>query len=88
MVFEKLGFNEPGTRDVKEEVNTEEFTTLYESIERARQAWRDAIGMFDEATEKDNIDALIHKINACEREYIHLLKLARREGISVIPDIK
>ena len=78
----KLGRKEAGVEAKDCEI------TLYESIETARQAWQDAKIMFDHETEKDKIDALIHKIDAYEREYIHLLKLARREGISVFPDIK
>ena len=90
-MLERLNFK--GLRRKKEARKEEDAAeaagvALYESIEQARKAWEDAKRMFEFATEKDNIDALIHKMDACEREYIHLLKLARCESISVFPDVK
>lgn len=61
--------------------------TLLEAIEEAQKDWQYAKRMYQEATDKDNIDALIHKINASERHYMYLLKLARYENISAFPDI-
>lgn len=81
-----LGRKGPG----KEPVDAQEasLVALYESIEAARKEWLDAKTMFDQATEKDRIDALIHKIDACEREYMYLLKLARSENLMVHPEVK
>lgn len=90
-LLEKLSLKEfplkRGLRDEPDEAETAS-VALYESIKIARQAWEDAKIMYDHATEKTNIDALIHKMNACEREYIYLLKLARHENIRVYPGIK
>lgn len=91
MLLEKCGLKELRRKNSFRKSSEEpesDCITLYESIEKAKQAWMDAKNLYNEATEDDNIDALIHRINACEREYIHLLKLARRESICVFPDIK
>jgi hypothetical protein len=89
MLLEKLGLkvNLNGNKE-EEDAREADCVALYESIQAAKKAWQDAVNMYQYAAEKDNIDALIHKIDACEREYIHLLKLARRESISVFPDVK
>ncbi len=91
MLLERYGLKEPNRKGGSQENcdNQESaYITLYESIEKAKHALLDAKQIYNEATEDDYIDSLIHRINACEREYMHLLKLARRESISVFPDIK
>lgn len=91
MLLDKFGLKELSLRgDRREAVNEAEAdaAALYEAIEEAKQAWQHAKLMYEYATDKDNIDALIHTIDACERKYIYLLELARKESISVLPDIK
>ncbi len=75
-------------RKEAEDAEEASLVVLYESIEIARKAWVDARIMFDHATEKDCIDALIYRMDACEREYMYLLKLARSENLNVLPDVK
>jgi len=70
-----------------EEDQEEPVMTLEETIEAAKKDWQDAKKMFDEVADKDSVDALIHRINAYERQYIYLLKIAREEGITAFPDI-
>lgn len=84
MVLKKLG-SLVGLTDHEE--TEPPVMTLQESIEAAKKDWQDAKKMFEEATNRDNIDALIHKINASERQYIYLLKLARCESIRAFPEI-
>lgn len=86
--FDLKNLNFKGRR--KKTVDPEEVSlvALYEAIEIARKAWMDAKSNFDQATEKDCIDALIHKIDAYEREYIYLLKIARKEDLNVLPEVK
>lgn len=84
-------FGRKKARDAAETVEgtlCESEAALFESIEEVRKSWQDAKSMFEFATEKDSIDALIHKIDAYEREYIYLLKLARKENLSAFPEIK
>ena len=57
-------------------------------IEKAKQEWLDARAMFDEVTEKENIDAVIYKMDACERKYAYLLQLARRENLKGYPHLR
>lgn len=40
-----------------------------------------AKAQFDEAIDKDHIDSLIYKINYCERKFIYLLNLAKKEKL-------
>jgi len=57
-------------------------------IEKAKQEWLDTRAMFNEVTEKENIDAVIYKMEACERKYAYLLQLARRENLKGYPHVK
>ena len=71
MLLEKCGLKELRRKNSFRKSSEEpesDCITLYESIEKAKQAWMDAKNLYNEATEDDNIDALI-RINACE-EYI------------------
>ena len=65
---------------VKRENGTEEFcSSLYLCIEKTKEEWQTAKAQFNEAVDKDHIDSLIYKINSCERKYIYLLNLAKKE---------
>jgi len=62
--------------------------SLCQCIEKAKREWQEARAMFNEVTEKEHIDSLIYKINACERKYIYLLNLAKNEKLNVFPGLR
>jgi len=67
---------------VKGEDGREEFcSSLYQCIEKVKEEWMNAKAQFDEAIDKDHIDSLIYKINYCERKFIYLLNLAKKEKL-------
>lgn len=61
-----------------EEVSAE---TLISDVEQARQAWLNAKAFFDHVTDPDLIDMAIYSIEAAEKRYMYLLKVARRQGV-------
>lgn len=55
--------------------------TLISDVEQARQAWLNAKAFFDHVTDPDLIDMAIYSIEAAEKRYMYLLKVARRQGV-------
>ncbi|NLK00914.1 MAG: YaaL family protein [Clostridia bacterium] len=78
-----------GSRKGKVEGGSEdECKSLFHCIEKAREDWWNAKIMFEEATQDDQIDSLIYKMNAYERKYIYLLKMAKGEKLNVFPKLR
>ena len=63
--------NEPGY--------TEKELSLVYQVDRAHREWELARAFFEEADDTDLIDYAIYAIEAAERKYIYLLKLAQKE---------
>lgn len=68
----------PGTEDAPDERNPE---TLISDVEAARQQWLSAKAYFDYVTDPDLIDMAIYSIEAAEKRYMYLLKVARTRGV-------
>jgi len=54
-------------------------------IEAARQEWLAAQRYYDTVSDTDLVDHAVYMIQAAEKKYIYLLKLARREGATHDP---
>lgn len=52
---------------------------LVAAVDQARREWQEAWNMFDEAPPAA-AEPAIHLLNAAEARYIHLLRLAKKEG--------
>lgn len=55
--------------------------TLRDSIQKTRQALEIAYAGFDNAVEDDLIDSYIFEINALQKRYHHLIRLADAEPV-------
>ncbi|MBO8126881.1 MAG: YaaL family protein [Firmicutes bacterium] len=60
-----------------------EVEQLLENIESARQDWQNARNFFDEVTDPDLVDMAIYSMDAAEKRYVYLLKLAKVRGIKL-----
>lgn len=61
---------------------------LLESVEQARRDWFSAKLYFDYVTDSDLIDMAIFNMEAAEKRYIYLLKMARTKGLRLDhPDV-
>ncbi|MGE5507872.1 MAG: YaaL family protein [Chitinophagales bacterium] len=69
----------PGSEDTAPEAQSPE--TLISDVEAARQQWLTAKAYFDYVTDPDLIDMAIYSIEAAEKRYMYLLKVARARGI-------
>jgi hypothetical protein len=56
---------------------------LRSDIEEARQEWLNAKSYFNHVTDPDLIDMAIYSIEAAEKRYMYLLKVARLQGVSL-----
>jgi hypothetical protein len=54
---------------------------LKDLVERARLDWLEARAYFDNVTDPDLVDYAIFCIEAAEKKYMYLLKLAREQGL-------
>ena len=54
---------------------------LLSDVEAARQQWLTAKAYFDYVTDPDLIDMAIYSIEAAEKRYMYLLKVARNRGV-------
>ncbi len=54
---------------------------LLESIEQAHKEWQMASGFFEHVTDPDLIDMAIYSMDAAEKKYVYLLKIARKKGL-------
>ena len=57
---------------------------LVDQVEQARLEWQLARRFFEAATDPDLIDYAIYNLQAAERRYAYLLKLARQESREVM----
>ena len=48
-------------------------------IEKAYKAWQQAINIFNNAVEKDEIDYAIYNLEAKRKQYVRLLNCAKNE---------
>lgn len=55
---------------------------LLEQVEKAHKEWLEAKNYFQFVSNPDLVDHAIYAIEAAEKKYMYLLKLAREEGIS------
>ena len=60
-------------------VYSEKELSLVNLVGRAHREWEQAKAFFEEAAEPDLIDHAIYAVEAAERKYIYLLKLAQKE---------
>ncbi|WP_144440643.1 DUF2508 family protein [Limnochorda pilosa] len=56
---------------------------LVEQLEAARQEWRQARAYFDAVSDPDLVVEAVHRLEASQRKYMYLWKLARAEGVRV-----
>lgn len=57
---------------------------LVDQVEQAQREWQLAHRFFESATDPDLIDYAIYNLQATERRYTYLLKLARQESREVM----
>ena len=57
---------------------------LIDEVEQARLEWQLARRFFESVTDPDLIDYAIYNLQASERRYAYLLKLARQESREVM----
>lgn len=57
---------------------------LERAVEDARNEWTNARRHFDFVSEPELIDQAIFSMEAAERKYMYLLRLAKTEGLSVL----
>lgn len=65
--------------DAAEENDTTKDLSLTTLVDRAHKEWVQAKSLFDEINDPELIDHAIYAMEAAERKYIYLLKLARKE---------
>jgi uncharacterized UPF0146 family protein len=58
---------------------------LLSDVEEARLQWLNAKAYFDHVTDPDLIDMAIYSIEAAEKRYMYLLKVARTRGVRLGP---
>lgn len=63
-----------------EQGNQDSLVTL---VNKARLEWEQTQVLFEEAQDPDLIDHAIYAMEAAKKKYIYLLKLAKKENISV-----
>lgn len=56
--------------------------SLVSLVEKARREWEHSKTLFNEAVDPDLLEHAIFAMEAAEKKYIYLLKLARKENIS------
>lgn len=56
---------------------------LLDQLEKARQEWRVARAYFDSVTDSDLVLEAVHRLEATQRKYMHLWKIAREQGLRV-----
>lgn len=58
---------------------------LSDKVEAARQEWAMALRYYDSVSDPDLVDHAVYQIQAAEKKYTFLLKLAREKGITHSP---
>lgn len=54
-------------------------------LEEARQEWLQAQALYNHVSDQDLIDHVVYQMQAAEKRYIYLLKLAKQKGITHSP---
>lgn len=54
---------------------------LAEQLEQAKQEWLSALNYYNDVSDADLVDYAAYLIQAAEKKYTYLLKLARQEGL-------
>lgn len=54
-------------------------------VEEARQEWLNAQHYYNTVSDQDLIDHAVYLMQAAEKKYMYLLKMARREGVVYSP---
>ncbi len=62
--------------------------SLLESIEQAHKEWQMASSYFEHVTDPDLIDMAIYSMDAAEKKYVYLLKMARKKGLRLDAPIR
>lgn len=60
---------------------------ILEQMVQARKEWADAQGYYNSVCDSDLVDHAVYMMQAAEKKYVYLLKLARREGLTCSPAI-
>jgi Protein of unknown function (DUF2508). len=58
---------------------------LADVVEQARREWLSAQNYYNSVSDVDLVDYAVYLMQAAEKKYIYLLKMARREGITYSP---
>lgn len=61
--------------------------TILEQMAEARREWRYAQGYYNSVYDTDLVDHAVYMMQAAEKKYVYLLKLARKEGLTCSPVI-
>jgi hypothetical protein len=61
--------------------------TILEQMGEAKREWRDAQRYYNSVYDSDLVDHAVYMMQAAEKKYVYLLKLARREGVTCSPVI-
>ncbi len=72
----------PGLKTNDNTANPSE-DNLLEDIEVARREWTNACAFFEQVSEPDLVDMAIYSMEAAEKRYIYLLKLAKHQGLQL-----
>ncbi|MGE5599698.1 MAG: YaaL family protein [Bacteroidota bacterium] len=59
-------------------------STLESAVESARNDWLNARRYFECVSEPDLVDQAIYSMEAAERKYMYLLRLAKSSGVEVL----
>lgn len=70
-----------GKRLDREVCGRDEERELLESLEKAREHWLVACNTFETVAERDLVDAAIYTLDAAERRYMYLWRLAKEKGL-------
>ena len=54
-------------------------------LEEARQEWLQAQALYNYVSDSDLVDHVVYQMQAAEKRYTYLLKLARQRGITHSP---
>ncbi|MGE5550112.1 MAG: YaaL family protein [Bacteroidota bacterium] len=66
------------------ETATEVVPALEEAVEEARTEWYNARRYFECVSEPDLVDQAIYSMEAAERKYMYLLRLAKANDLQVL----
>lgn len=64
-----------------EGLERDEGRLLLESLQKAREQWHAAHATFEVVSERDLVDAAIFTLDAAERRYMYLWRMAKEKGL-------